>query len=286
VIVVIAILMAFLLPVFSKAKARSNEVVCASNLRQLGLAFEQYSADNNEHYPLPGSGDGHDAKQNGPFWDLGDPSNGGPINAYIKQRSSQAEPGPSIWFCPSMPKYIQTPNQISSSTITYDQLTERTYVMNWYLRDPSPNPDDGGKIVDPEVTFADLDPATAFKLFDHMGDMNRSLTLSRLVSPSDTVLLFEGVPVSGTNSFGPYFGSPRRSGDFSFEKGYMPSTATSLDVYEAEGIITPCWTPSIPWHNGFNNYLFCDGHVKAQRPKPYPWVPTPQDNQWYVARYR
>ena len=270
----------------TKAKTRANQAVCAGNLRQLGIAFHEYSADNDERFPLPGSSGGHDAKQNGPYWDLGDPSDGGPINAYIHQRSSQKRPGPSIWYCPSMPKYIQTPNQITGSTLTYDEMTERTYVMNWYLRDPSPDPKQGGKIVDPEQAYPDTDPAKAFKLCNSIGDLSTSLTISRLVAPSDTVLLFEGVPVCGVNSYGEYFGSARRSGDFSFEKGYMPSPATSLDVYAAEGIITPSWTPDVPWHNGFNNYLFCDGHVKAQQPKPYPWVPSQHDNQWYVTLYR
>jgi prepilin-type N-terminal cleavage/methylation domain-containing protein len=51
VIAIIAILAAILFPVFAKAREKARQISCASNMRQLGLAYMQYSQDNDEHLP-------------------------------------------------------------------------------------------------------------------------------------------------------------------------------------------------------------------------------------------
>lgn len=56
VIAVIAILAALLFPVFAQAREKARQAACASNLRQLGLAFQQYAQDNDEL--MPGATDG------------------------------------------------------------------------------------------------------------------------------------------------------------------------------------------------------------------------------------
>jgi prepilin-type N-terminal cleavage/methylation domain-containing protein/prepilin-type processing-associated H-X9-DG protein len=56
VIAVIAILAAILFPVFARARENARRASCASNLKQLGLAFIQYSQDYDEM--LPGATDG------------------------------------------------------------------------------------------------------------------------------------------------------------------------------------------------------------------------------------
>lgn len=48
VIAIIAILAAILFPVFAKVREKARQTSCASNLKQLGLAFAQYTADNDE----------------------------------------------------------------------------------------------------------------------------------------------------------------------------------------------------------------------------------------------
>ncbi|HEX8834917.1 MAG TPA: type II secretion system protein [Abditibacteriaceae bacterium] len=52
VVAVIAILAAILFPVFSSARERARRTACVSNGRQIGLAFMQYTQDNDEYYPL------------------------------------------------------------------------------------------------------------------------------------------------------------------------------------------------------------------------------------------
>lgn len=52
VIAIIAILAAILFPVFAKARENARRASCQSQEKQIGLAFMQYSQDNDESYPL------------------------------------------------------------------------------------------------------------------------------------------------------------------------------------------------------------------------------------------
>lgn len=51
VIAIISILMAMMLPALSRAREMARRISCASNLRQMGLIFSMYSAENNWRYP-------------------------------------------------------------------------------------------------------------------------------------------------------------------------------------------------------------------------------------------
>ena len=51
VVAIIAILAAMLLPALSKAREKSRQAVCMSNLRQLTLAFMMYTQDYEEYFP-------------------------------------------------------------------------------------------------------------------------------------------------------------------------------------------------------------------------------------------
>ncbi len=51
VIAIIAILAAILLPVFAQARESARQIVCGSNMRQLGLAFRIYTTDYDERWP-------------------------------------------------------------------------------------------------------------------------------------------------------------------------------------------------------------------------------------------
>lgn len=48
VIAIIAILAAILFPVFARAREKARQASCSSNLKQLGLAFIQYTQDYDE----------------------------------------------------------------------------------------------------------------------------------------------------------------------------------------------------------------------------------------------
>ena len=55
VIAIIAILAAILFPVFAKAREKARQSSCGSNLKQLGVAFMQYTQDYDEEMPYSAS---------------------------------------------------------------------------------------------------------------------------------------------------------------------------------------------------------------------------------------
>jgi prepilin-type N-terminal cleavage/methylation domain-containing protein len=57
VIAIIAILASLLLPALAKAKAKSLEIKCLNNVRQLSLAANLYAADNDDLFPANGQAD-------------------------------------------------------------------------------------------------------------------------------------------------------------------------------------------------------------------------------------
>ncbi|MGC9261781.1 MAG: type II secretion system protein [Phycisphaerae bacterium] len=52
VITIIALLIALLLPALAKAKMLANRIVCASNMRQIGIALHEYADEYRGQYPL------------------------------------------------------------------------------------------------------------------------------------------------------------------------------------------------------------------------------------------
>jgi prepilin-type N-terminal cleavage/methylation domain-containing protein/prepilin-type processing-associated H-X9-DG protein len=56
VIAIIAILAAILFPVFARARENARRASCASNLKQIGLGFLQYTQDYDERLPARGNG--------------------------------------------------------------------------------------------------------------------------------------------------------------------------------------------------------------------------------------
>jgi len=99
------------MPVLVNARRRGREAQCASNLKQLGCAFNSYLSDWNGYYPSPGGmrGDFN-------YWSQ---TSGGGIVSYVKRNGGIG----TVWCCPEQ-------------TAWSGAYPARTYSMNSYLRDP------------------------------------------------------------------------------------------------------------------------------------------------------
>ena len=67
VIGIIALLISILLPALSRARENANRVACASNLRQLGMAFIMYTNANRDWFPFCAAIGEVDPKSNAPY---------------------------------------------------------------------------------------------------------------------------------------------------------------------------------------------------------------------------
>jgi len=95
VIAIIAILAAILFPVFATAREKARQSACASNEKQLGLAFMMYSQDYDENLPC---GSDYTSSNPGPVyygW-------AGQLYPYVKSTD--------VFHCPDDPTTVGTPN--------------------------------------------------------------------------------------------------------------------------------------------------------------------------------
>jgi prepilin-type N-terminal cleavage/methylation domain-containing protein len=124
VIAIIAILAALLLPALSRSKANANSAQSKSNLRQLGLGFSFYTADNVETYPAAAL-DGNDNTQY--TWDTA-------LHPYISgNKLSQAVLDSGAVDQSLVAKVLRCPNDIGPDSYwvaNAPNLGRRTYAMN------------------------------------------------------------------------------------------------------------------------------------------------------------
>ena len=127
----------------------------------------------------------------------------------------------------------------------------RTYGMNSFLREPADIPYPGGN------------------------DYLDGISLTSIMTASETILLFEGIPGDETHYDGE--GYVYRCGNWTCVRGYWPSPKPHYQLADR------------PWHGNYNNYLMCDGHVIQRQPEKYPGFAGPtsaEDNLWYARKFR
>jgi prepilin-type N-terminal cleavage/methylation domain-containing protein/prepilin-type processing-associated H-X9-DG protein len=128
VIAIIAILAAMLLPALAKAKAKGQAISCLNNLKQLGLAWYQYTLDNNGTLPpdfeaLGGSGAWGSHSLPG-SWVLG--------NAQDDTNSENLASGLLFRYV-SSPAVYRCPTD-KSTVVNHPTLPRtRSFSMNWWL---------------------------------------------------------------------------------------------------------------------------------------------------------
>ena len=147
--------------------------------------------------------------------------------------------GKSVFCCPSYSGKWET------------RWSPRTYSMNSFLREPA------------DIPF----PASNAYL--------DGITVTSIMAPADTILLFEGIPGDETNFNGT--GYVYRCGNWTCVRGYYPSPKPHWQMADR------------PWHAKRNNYLMADGHIMSREPEKYPAFNGPtssENNLWYARKFR
>jgi prepilin-type N-terminal cleavage/methylation domain-containing protein/prepilin-type processing-associated H-X9-DG protein len=106
VISIIALLAALLLPALGRAKDKARAVYCLNNLRQWGVATHAYILDHDDFLPNEGFGSPTTAPQftNGWYYHLPVSISLPPYVTMTWRTNTGADPGRSIWICPSNPR--------------------------------------------------------------------------------------------------------------------------------------------------------------------------------------
>ena len=267
VIAIIAILAAILFPVFAKVREKARQISCVSNLKQLGLAFLQYAQDNDETWASPYK------------WCYTDSAGNSAIEPYIKNRSK----GTNVWTCPD------DSTKPPSTAAAYNQYL-RSYAMNEFLTGSGTTT--GLKTA---VTIGDPDsyfPRVADESKNYAASYGSSsptdkpiyyddnpVSQARIAAPAQTCLLFEGLVEDTSN--GNYAGQAAVEGSWMLARGFWDSAANEKKYWYS------ATTPDQPYHTSVNNYLFCDGHVKARTPEKRGYNITADPNQiWTVSAGR
>ena len=280
VIAIIAILAAILFPVFAQARERARQTMCASNMRQLGLAFLQYSQDFDEHFPTPYAYYfvySISKNNSGPYWN--------PLWPYINN-----QPGGNsintVYSCPdAVPHY-----QGTTSTEGYAEYY-RSYAMNVFVTGTDKYAKDTDACYTPESKELSVSwQGSPYSNEDNLyydTEKGAGATLAKMAAPASTDLLFESYMEASapgeTCAQDPYCGLTNGAGDYLQEQGYWDTQA-----HANHSLISSSKYPLQPAtsarHGTTNNFLYCDGHVKAMHPEGFPYDITqhPTDNNWLM----
>lgn len=143
VIAIVAILAGMLLPALAKAKAKGKSIACLNNLRQMTLAWYDYTVDEHDFMP--------------PSMTPGSPGVAGSTNSWVLGNAQRDTDTTNIQWGVLYP-YVVTPSvyrcPADKSTVTGHPGLPRTrsYSMNWWLNsdrgdgnNPSNEPEDKTK---------------------------------------------------------------------------------------------------------------------------------------------
>ncbi len=272
VIAIIAILAAILFPVFATAREKARETMCASNMRQIGLGMLQYVQDYDDFMPSPYVMVATEGKP-ADFT----------LDAYIHNSTTAAGGRASVWTCPDQTLW-QTGGYLQRSYILNAYLVGSgnancgtSHPCSYYYTGPT-------HVVDPDSFYSrPSHHDDTNKCFgDHTSTctpapiyyLDSPIIMDKIVSPAQTDMLFEALYETGS-----YAGETSTDGDWTISQGYFSGPTGVAD--EAKHWYA-AFQPAIARHNGRNNYLFCDGHVKALAPEPegYNIAQDPLNNRW------
>ncbi len=263
VIAIISVLAAILFPVFAQAREKARQTSCASNMKQLGLAYMQYTQDYDETFPaaiaIP--------------W-----SNGGaatnPINGY--GWAAQIYPYVQSVATFQCADDVAKPKNVSTFVLPYVSYTEVSYPTDYYGT-PTTTGIGGFKATNPNNAQAcPLNALTAsantvllyegsqiYSAAGTSGDGGAAFTSLQVNKTS----LLQFPIVNATGSYGPAgtvdirftsLGGGGAAGNAFFDSPIQ----THRHMFSSPGIAS-------------NNYLMADGHVKF-----IPWTEVSSCDQF------
>ena len=244
VIAIIAILAAILFPVFQKVRENARRTSCASNEKQLGLAFIQYTQDGDEQYPPITIHDNPNNK---------DQSNWAQeIYPYVKSVD--------VFKCPDNPQ---------GSAFKGDQATSMGYagsIPNYQYSEPCPN----GAPALPQSYAYNYHIAQSYNAFPQAAGTGVPITLAAVDAPANKIMVCETVAEygmayydwtnTGTNPGQNDFGDRTR-------RGFAPHSGRwnclFCDGHVKTLLPTATGSPINMWGN-FSSNVAADGAACAQ----------------------
>jgi prepilin-type N-terminal cleavage/methylation domain-containing protein/prepilin-type processing-associated H-X9-DG protein len=223
VIAIISILASILFPVFARAREKARQTTCASNEKQLGLAFLQYMQDYDEQLPF-GNNTAASYEERG--W-------AGEIYPYVKSVAVYTCPDDSTAPDP-------TPATGGTGYVANIPWNAVSYALNDdFLYPPNVSSAMGKYLLQATWTA----PASTLLLLEVNGCETQITSTTEITSPS-------------TDGIGTLFGGKSPSGKTAYMMtGQLGSVATTIG---SAG--WPEYTYGL--HANGSNFLCCDGHVK------------------------
>jgi len=233
VIAIIAILAAILFPVFAKAREKARQSSCSNNLKQLGLAFQQYASDWDER--LPSSVNDTDTALSG----------AGMAASAWDQQISQYVKSDGVYKCPSnsYKKY-----SVHQTYQTVNGKPSKTRIVSYGMNDQLLGVKADGN--EPKDRTAKQAKATALARIGDaastiiLGEMKAEKKGAKPAAPTAK----PGLPNSSEIHVWYHVIQPGLSEDMGGGKTWDTETGVSRDI-----------------HSGGSIYAYADGHVKWQR---------------------
>jgi len=223
---IIAVLVSILMPALNKARRAANTVVCASNMRQIGLAMVMYCGEHNGCFPCAfiDVGPAPNAGGNGYSWD-------DMLNRYVGRKDKDADL--SNQWMPNGIKLFTCPDDVWDRQVGGVTYKTRSYSMTSCLTNGTYG-----------AVFYGMGTKTLTLTAGWPVNVNfRYVKITDAPRSSETLLLVECPYPNGSTAQ-----SLNRLGSPSGCQVDKPSDQTN------QGLIKPL-------HGGKWNYLFVDGHV-------------------------
>lgn len=291
VIAIISILAAILFPVFANAREKARQSSCASNERQLGLAFLSYSADYDGGFPAPFSATlVSGAMTNTWLYGVVSGSAGqqtytdmGGIWPYIRQRGNGGSG--DVFACPDGAQHCwggyYSTTSAPGQNYVMNQFLQVGYNETWQVSNTY------HKESDCATSTSSIAAAPGCPYVEGQQPAFNPDTAAR---PAQLILLYEAAQVNASSGsissgnkcydatvlrYGTPFYQPNYYSQGSYSKGSILNEAANqanttynyslggYATYTKDGV--PSDMPN-DCHNGGSNFLFCDGHVKWMMP--------------------